>query len=111
MKLQANEMNNKNEIIVIVHGLIRSSKSMLSLGKHLNEIGYEIIFYDYPSTKYNIAEHSKQLNLFIQSLLFKNHAKKVHFITHSLGGIITREALNSLTGVCKFVCVNGHSVL
>lgn len=87
----------RNEAIILVHGLIRSHKSMARLGKYLSMQGYDIYLYDYPSTKYFIHEHSIQFQQFIESILLENPNRKLHFITHSLGGIITREALSHLS--------------
>ncbi len=84
-------------MIILVHALMRTHRSMYRLGRYLKKHGYEIYLYRYPSTKYKIAEHSTQLKLFIEDLLSKYPDKKLSFVTHSLGGIITREALSLLS--------------
>ena len=89
--------DNPKESIVLVHGLMRSSKSMHHLGEYLRHNGYEIYLYNYPSTQYKIDEHGAQLKIFIDGILSETNNKKIHFITHSLGGIITREALGLLS--------------
>ncbi|STY29897.1 lipase LipB [Legionella wadsworthii] len=81
------------EIIVLVHGLMRTSLSMLPLKNYLQRQGYEVYSYNYPSAKYGIKEHGISLNYYIVHLMEKNPGVKINFITHSLGGIITREAL------------------
>ncbi|MCE0724454.1 MULTISPECIES: esterase/lipase family protein [Legionella] len=85
------------EIIVLIHGLMRTSLSMLPLKVYLKRQGYLVYSYNYPSAKYSIQEHGIYLNQFIKNLLEKNPGVKINFITHSLGGIITREALSSLS--------------
>ena len=84
-------------MIILVHGLMRTHRSMYRLGKYLKKEGYEIYLYRYASTKYDIVEHGAQLKLFIEDLLTINPDKKLSFVTHSLGGIITREALSLLS--------------
>lgn len=85
------------EIIVLIHGLMRSSMSMSSLKSFLEKHGYQVYSYSYPSAKYTIHDHGIYLNQFIENLLVENPGVKIHFITHSLGGIIIREALSKLT--------------
>lgn len=86
----------QGEVIVLVHGLFRSSLSMSLLKFYLENEGYQVYSYNYPSTKYTIYEHGINLNQYIVDLMIKNPGAKIHFITHSLGGIITREALAKL---------------
>ncbi|VEB37314.1 lipase LipB [Legionella sainthelensi] len=85
------------EIIVLVHGLMRTSLSMWPLKNFLKRKGYAVYIYSYPSHKYSIQEHGTYLNQYIKNLLAKNPGAKINFITHSLGGIITREALSQLS--------------
>jgi pimeloyl-ACP methyl ester carboxylesterase len=86
-----------NEIIILIHGLMRSRRSMRLLEKYLNKKGYETYNYNYPSTQFTINEHGLQLKKFIEELLSAHPNKHLNFITHSLGGIITREALGKLS--------------
>ncbi|MGL5741898.1 MAG: lipase family alpha/beta hydrolase [Legionella sp.] len=87
----------QREIIVLVHGLMRTSLSMWPLKMYLKGKGYKVYSYSYPSPKYSIQEHGIYLNQYIKNLLAKNQDVKINFITHSLGGIITREALSRLS--------------
>lgn len=87
----------RREIIVLVHGLLRTSLSMWPLKIYLQKQGYHVYSYSYPSPKYSIHEHSIYLNKYIKNLLAENPDVTINFITHSLGGIITREALSTLS--------------
>ena len=87
----------KQEIIILIHGLLRSSRSMIPIKNFLERQGYATLLYAYPSAKYDIQSHGFFLRKFIKNLLIKNPQLKIHFITHSLGGIITREALAKLS--------------
>lgn len=84
-------------MIILVHGLMRTDRSMYWLGKYLEKHGYRIHLYRYLSTKCKIAEHGEHLKKFIKNVLNKNSDIKLSFVTHSLGGIITREALSFLS--------------
>lgn len=87
----------RHEIIVLIHGLIRTTFSMHSLKSYLEKQGYQVYSYSYPSSKFTIKQHGIYLNQFISRLLKDNPGVRVDFVTHSLGGIITREALSKLT--------------
>jgi pimeloyl-ACP methyl ester carboxylesterase len=88
-----NKFKYKQEIIVLVHGLMRTYMSMSPLKSYLEKQGYRVYYYKYPSARYSIHEHALLLNEFIIKLLAENPEATMHFITHSLGGIIVREAL------------------
>jgi len=81
----------KQETVVLLHGLARSDKAMNKMAKELRSEGYHVINHDYPSTTATIEELTKQvfqtLEPQIQSL------EKVHFVTHSMGGMLLRQHL------------------
>ena len=83
-----------HEVIVLIHGLLRSYMSMKPLKLYLENQGYQVYYYNYPSEKYTIHDHAVYLNEFIGRILVNNSGVKIHFVTHSLGGIIVREALS-----------------
>ncbi|HFD2270300.1 TPA: lipase family alpha/beta hydrolase [Legionella pneumophila] len=93
------EVNSRHpgEVIVLIHGLMRTYVSMKPLKAYLEAQGYQVYLYKYPSARYNIQEHGVYLNQFITTILENNPAIKIHFVTHSLGGIIVREALSKLS--------------
>ncbi|WP_133135200.1 esterase/lipase family protein [Legionella rowbothamii] len=84
------------EIIVLIHGLMRTSLSMRPLKSFLEGYGYQVYLYSYPSARYSIQQHGVRLQSFVGDLIAKNPGKKINFVTHSLGGIITREAVSKL---------------
>jgi hypothetical protein len=81
------------EVIILIHGLLRSYMSMRPLKLYLENQGYQVYYYNYPSAKYTIHEHAIYLNQYINRVLAIHPGVKIHFVTHSLGGIIVREAL------------------
>ncbi len=94
--LVSNQSKHNGEIIVLIHGLMRTYMSMSPLKSYFESQGYKVYYYKYTSARYSIHEHSVDLNRYIIDLLEKNPGVKVHFITHSLGGVIIREALVKL---------------
>ena len=76
------------EYVVLLHGLARTSKSMKALEKFFSEQSYEVFNISYPSRKYPVAELA---NIVRKEVIEQtSDAGKVHFITHSMGGIIVR---------------------
>lgn len=82
------------ECVILLHGMGRSALSMRSLEKHLRERGYHTVNRDYPSTSFTIEEIAKK-NIPKLIAECKPQASKIHFVTHSLGGIVTRYYLQS----------------
>ena len=77
--------------VVLLHGLARTASSMLSLEQQLNNAGYTVCNIDYPSRKYRIETLAKTFVLPAIKNCFTEPSGSVHFVTHSLGGIIVRQ--------------------
>lgn len=92
----SNHFSHSQKLIVLIHGLMRTSSSMNSLRTYLEQQGYQVYIYSYPSTKYTIHQHSEYLTHFIKKLLIQHPGATLYFITHSLGGIIARDSLAQL---------------
>ena len=86
----------QREIVVLVHGLLRSYRSMTPLKVYLEKQGYQVYYFSYPSRQQSISQHAASLNQSIKQLLAKNPDAKIHFVTHSMGGILVREAVSKL---------------
>ncbi|MEN8190541.1 MAG: alpha/beta fold hydrolase [Thermodesulfobacteriota bacterium] len=81
------------ECVVLLHGMARTSHSMDDMEEALNSAGYQTVNLDYPSTAKEIAE---LVEVDLQKAIAACQAKKasrIHFVTHSLGGIIVRKGL------------------
>lgn len=77
------------QAVVLIHGLIRTKKSMSYLGSSLTRDGYQVFNFGYKSTKYSIKSQAERLHGFLQENLKRK--RKVNFVTHSLGSIIVRK--------------------
>ncbi len=79
----------KSECVVLLHGLARTSKSFLLMEWRLQQDGYQVVNANYPSTEKTVAELAVQT---IPDAVQKcSGAKTVHFVTHSMGGILLRQ--------------------
>ncbi|MCF7818788.1 MAG: alpha/beta fold hydrolase, partial [Kiritimatiellales bacterium] len=81
----------KGETVILLHGLARSSNAMNKMGRALQAAGYNVINCDYPSTTATIENLSIQVFQTLEPRI--KDAETVHFVTHSMGGIILRQHL------------------
>lgn len=85
--------------VILLHGLARSHRSMKVLEHALQAEGYYVINHGYPSRKEPIHSLAKTLDKPIsqcRTQAKKSHAEHtstIHFVTHSLGGILLRTYL------------------
>lgn len=96
VEYKANPEN--DECVVLLHGLRRGSGSMKSMAKFLHKNGYDTLNIQYPSTKYEIPVLTRKVGVEINNYCLSNkhkEYKKIHFVTHSMGGIITRQYLKN----------------
>ncbi len=86
--------NDRGEIVVLVHGLIRRSYNMYPMGKYLCEKGFTVYVYDYKTSIKGIAAHGADLRKYLRKVIDENPGIPVNIVTHSMGGILTRYALS-----------------
>ena len=84
------------KVVVTVHGLGRSRKSMAGIGKYLaDEGGFTWINVTYASTRDTIDAHGQALAEIVGQF---TEAEEVHFVAHSLGNLVTRRYLADRIG-------------
>ncbi len=81
--------------VILLHGLARSPSSMKKLDKALSESGYLVRNTAYPSTEKPVDELA--LEVIPAAVESCNEAgdSPIHFVTHSLGGILIRYYLET----------------
>lgn len=84
-----------DECVVLLHGLARTSHSMDRLADELTKAGYRVINMDYPSRKFEIPSLSRMvMPQALAECAELNPPRQIHFVTHSLGGILLRYHLS-----------------
>ncbi|WP_024297003.1 esterase/lipase family protein [Methylomicrobium lacus] len=83
-----------SEAIVLLHGLKRTYRSMDKAGSVLASYGYKIVNASYPSTQQKIEPLALQCIGQVVQECEAADVKKIHFLTHSLGGILIRYYLS-----------------
>lgn len=105
-------MQKNKEQVVLLHGLFRSASSMKKLEKFLLAEGYEVFNIDYTSTSGDIKSIALNVALQIKEAIDFSRSDKVHFVTHSLGGIVLRyivqEGLLPMPGNVVMIAPPNH---
>jgi pimeloyl-ACP methyl ester carboxylesterase len=86
----ANPPTPEAECVVLLHGLARGSGSFLLVEEVLERSGYVVVNADYPSTTATIAD----LVGHVDAAVARCGARRLNFVTHSLGGILVRYWLS-----------------
>jgi hypothetical protein len=83
------------ECVILLHGLARTAGSMSVLEEALQAAGYHVANIDYPSRHFPVAELAPRAVEEGLSQCATANAKAVHFVTHSMGGILVRYHLRN----------------
>jgi len=99
---------NTTECVILLHGLGRLRQSMRRLEQHLKGLGYTTINLAYPSTTKSIETIAETHLARAVESCEAGDAVKIHFVGHSLGGIIVRQYLqrNSVPSGSRLVMLS-----
>lgn len=102
--LQAQE-----ESVVCIHGFMTTHRSMKPVKQALKETCLDVYLWEYPSRRQTFQENACLLISFLQKIAHYRPGAPIHFVTHSIGALILRVALN--TPECPQEAKIGRAVL
>lgn len=73
--------------VVLIHGIWMPGLEMSLLGRRLHHCGFRPHLFSYPSLRCDLADNAVRLQQFVQNI----DAPAVHFVAHSLGGLLVRQ--------------------
>lgn len=82
-----------HECVVILHGLGRTHRSMSRIDSALRNAGYLTANIDYPSQQYTIEVLARSAIPEGLRRCRDRNATRIHFVTHSMGGLLVRYFL------------------
>ncbi|MBU1052206.1 MAG: alpha/beta hydrolase [Proteobacteria bacterium] len=87
--------NTNAEFVILLHGLARTKRSLLKLEHYLENKGFRVVNIGYPSRRKTIQELSVDTIPKAIEKCLSLGAGKIHFVTHSMGGILVRYYLEN----------------
>lgn len=77
------------DCVILLHGLARTAAAMEALEEKFTDAGYSVVNLGYPSREHSIEELAPLA--IDEGLEACPQDETVHFVTHSLGGILVRQ--------------------
>jgi pimeloyl-ACP methyl ester carboxylesterase len=84
----------KDQKLFAIHGFSGSAWNLYYLTRPLEKEQMNITYWDYPSKEKYIEEHAEDLVNELKNEAANNPGQPIHFLTHSMGGLVLRAALN-----------------
>lgn len=85
---------NASETVICIHGFHGAPWNMYLLEKNFNRRGFNVTNWGYPSSDKTIESHGQDLVSTLQKIALDKPGAPMSFVTHSMGGLVLRSALN-----------------
>ncbi|MBZ0166862.1 MAG: alpha/beta hydrolase [Candidatus Omnitrophica bacterium] len=80
-----------DDCVILLHGLARTKKSMRKMERTLTARGYDVVNDGYKSRKDRVEALAEEYIPLAIEKCQRKHPRKIHFVTHSMGGILVRS--------------------
>ena len=87
--MQSSDTRVEGEVVILVHGLYLHGLAMVPLQRRLNACGFRCRRFSYPSLRDSVANNATRLSRYLHAI----DTPIVHFVCHSLGGLLVRAML------------------
>ncbi len=87
-------MSDPTDSVILLHGLARTSRSMWRLATAFKAHGYQVVNVNYPSRKMTVEALSEYAVSEGLAHCDDDENTQIHFVTHSMGGILIRHYLS-----------------
>mgnify|MGYP001489731353 CR=1 FL=1 len=96
----------RDEWVVLVHGMLSGPRAMKKIERELSLNGYHVMNFGYDSREESIQTVTDDLGKSMLEMIAPD-ARKVHFVTHSLGALVVRYYLSErkIKNLGRFVMV------
>jgi pimeloyl-ACP methyl ester carboxylesterase len=84
----------RNETVLLLHGFGGHWLLMTPLARRLRQVGYGVVNWGYRSLFQDIVRHAEQLRSQLESLDMQSDGRPWHIVAHSMGALVTRQALS-----------------
>lgn len=81
------------ETVLLLHGLFAGAWMMQPLTRHLARAGFDCVNHGYPTARDSITELARPLAALLRKLDTRPDVRMLHAVTHSMGGIMLRQAV------------------
>jgi hypothetical protein len=81
-----------SDVVILLHGLGRTRRALARMERALARAGYRTLNRSYPSTRHPIARLAEEVvgSRLAEVRAWEPAPPRVHFVTHSLGGVLVR---------------------
>ena len=85
----------EQDTVVLVHGLWVHGIAMALMRRRVARNGFRVLSYSYPSVRLTLAENVERLARYCREI----GSSRLHFVGHSLGGLIVLRMLEGASGI------------
>ena len=87
------QLSVRGECVILLHGIVRTSRSMNKMQASLLADGYKVANWSYPSRKQSINVLAEEAISDAIEACNDSSVRRINFVTHSMGGILVRYYL------------------